>query len=304
MELYQLTTFRTIAALGSFSQAAEVLGYAQSTVSDQIKNLETELQTDLFKRAGSKKVVLTPAGEALLKHAEKMSDIEQEIKIALTQPSEAHGTLTMRIPETVSIHYLPPLISLFKRQFPKVKLEMNNCSYFGLAEELKAGIIDLGFLIADSYDSPELITETICPVPLLMVTHPSHAEAVSSNEGMYQLLDEPLILPSNDCSYVHTLEKILMEHKVKIPLVWHLNSMNAIIQTMVHGVGYSVLPEAAVKEEVKAGRLIVIPWTRRKITASLLMICQRNKWQPPVQQSFMQMIRDEFFTPISDITPS
>jgi DNA-binding transcriptional LysR family regulator len=62
MDLQQLTTFRTIAILGSFSQAAELMGYAQSTVSEHIKNLETELGTLLFKRAGSKRIVLTAAG--------------------------------------------------------------------------------------------------------------------------------------------------------------------------------------------------------------------------------------------------
>ncbi len=294
MDLQQLTTFRTIATLGSFSQAAEIMGYAQSTVSEHIKNLETELQTRLFKRAGSKRVALTPSGEVLLSYAQKMSNLEDEIKSEVNKPDEPHGTFSIRIPETISIHFLPAIIKRFHQRFPKINLGFMNCVYFDLPEELKAGIVDLGFLITDTFLGADLATETLRSIPLVMTTYPSHPLAAGSTIDLSQLKGEPLIAPANDCSYVQMLERILTEQKLKLPQVWRMNSIAAIKQVVMNGTGITILPEIAVQNEVAAGSLVVLPWRERGlISANLLMIWQKNKWLPPVLQAFMDMIRED-----------
>ena len=65
MDFQRLRTFRTVATLMNFNQAAQVLNYAQSSISAQIKTLEDEIGAQLFKRTG-KKVTLTEAGEKML----------------------------------------------------------------------------------------------------------------------------------------------------------------------------------------------------------------------------------------------
>jgi len=294
MDLQQLNTFRTIAILGSFSQAAELMGYAQSTVSEQIKNLETELHTPVFKRAGSKKVVLTPAGEVLLKYAQKMSNLEDEIKSEVNKPAEPQGTLSVRIPETVSIYYLPPILKRFHLRFPRINLGFMNCVFFDLQDELKTGNVDLGFLITDTFQTNDLVTETLRPISLVMVTGSSHPLAAGSSIGLSQLKEEPLIAPANDCSYVQMLERVLTEQKLKLPLVWRFNSIAAIKQALLSGTGFSVLPEIAVQNEVEQGSLVILPWKEKAlITANLLMIWREDKWQSPALRAFMEMVRED-----------
>jgi DNA-binding transcriptional LysR family regulator len=298
MDLQQLTTFRTIATLGSFSQAAEIMGYAQSTVSEHIRNLERELETRLFKRAGSKRVVLTTAGEVLLNYAKKMSNLEDEIKSEVKRPEEPHGTLSIRIPETVSTHYLPPILSRFHRRFPRINLGFMNCIYFDLSEELKAGVVDLGFLITDTFQTPELACEALRPVSLVMVTHPAHPLTGGSSVDLSLLKGETLIAPANDCSYVSMLDRVLTEQKVKLNRVWRFNSSGAIKQVVMSGIGVAVLPEIAVQKEVAEGGLVILPWHESGlISANLLMIWQKNKWMSPVLQTFMDMVREELMTP-------
>ncbi|MGA7644044.1 MAG: LysR family transcriptional regulator, partial [Syntrophobacteraceae bacterium] len=77
MELRQLKTFLMVAKLLSFNRAADALNYAQSTVSVQIRGLEEEFGVPLFDRLG-KQVVLTEAGQVLMRYAQKMLDIEEE----------------------------------------------------------------------------------------------------------------------------------------------------------------------------------------------------------------------------------
>jgi len=78
MTIIQLETFLRIADKGSFSSAASDLGYAQSTVTMQIKQLEEELGADLFNRLG-KTISLTPAGERLIVYAEKLLQLDRVI---------------------------------------------------------------------------------------------------------------------------------------------------------------------------------------------------------------------------------
>lgn len=293
MELHKLRTFLAIASLGSFSNAADILGYAQSTVSEQIKGLEAELQTRLFVRAGSKQVALTPAGEMLLKYAQKMLNLEAEIKSELNEQIEAQGTLSIRIPETVSIHYLPPILKRFRQQYSKVNFKFMNCVYFSLPEELKSGIVDLGFLITDTFQMDNLTTETLCSIPLVLVTHPTHPLMDNSDIDISRFRSEPLIVPANDCSYMRMLERLLAEQKVELTLVWRFNSIAAVKQVLTSGTGYSVLPEIVVKNELAAGTLSTLPWRAGLTTANLLMIWQENKWLPPILQAFMEMIRKE-----------
>jgi DNA-binding transcriptional LysR family regulator len=299
MELQQLITFRTVAAIGSFSKAAEVLGYAQSTVSEHIKSLEAELKILLFKRAGSKRIALTHAGELLLKYGQKMLNLEAEIKSEVVGQAGEQGTLSIRIPETVSIHFLPPLLQRFRKRFPKANLGFMNCVYFDLPEELSAGIVDLGFLITDDFQAPGLETERLCPIPLALVTYPGHPFAQGARIELSRLKTEPLIVPANDCSYVQMLDRILTERKIHLPQVWRFSSIEAIKQAVKSGIGAAILPEIAVRRELKEGSLVALPWQEKKIAANLIMIWQKNKWLPPLLRAFMEMVREDLASPRS-----
>jgi len=294
MDLQHLTTFRTIAILGSFSQAADVLGYAQSTVSEHIKLLELELQARLFKRAGNKRVLLTTEGERLLTYAQKMSNLENEIKSEVNQPEEPRGTISIRIPETVSMYYLTGMLSRYTSRFPGINLGLMDCVFFDLPEELQAGVVDLGFLIIDHYVAKNLVIEHLKPVPLVLVTYPDHPLATGSTVDLSQLKGGPLFVPTNDCSYTQTLERVLIEQKVKIPRVWRFNSIAAMKNVLMSGAGFTILPEIAVREEVSAGKLAILPWNdREEVTANLIMAWQQNKWLPPALKAFMDMAREE-----------
>ncbi len=293
MELRQLKTFRTIATLGSFNQAAEVLDYAQSTVSEQIRALETDLDVHLFNRAG-KQVALTEAGEIMLQYAQKMLNLEEEIRSKVSGREEVRGSLSIRIPETVSTYYLPPLLKAFRQRFPKVDFNFTNCAYFSLPEELHSGIINLAFLIVDTFRAADLETEKLLDIPLAMVTYPGHPLAAKQSIAITDIKNEPLLLPTSDCSYVQMLEKVLAEEKVELSVALRFNSIEAIKQNLMAGAGVAVLPHVAVKKELAEGLLAELPWPNRPPSANLLMIWQKNKWLPPILEAFMDAARETF----------
>lgn len=291
MELRQLRTFQTVAVLGGFNQAADVLGYAQSTVSEQIKVLETDLNVRLFTR-DSKQIALTAAGEMLLQYTQKMLSLEEEIRTEVSDHQEVHGSLSIRVPETVSTYYFPPVLRKFHQRFPKVNFHFNNCAYFSLPEELRSGIINLAFLITDTFRSADLETEKLLDISLVMVTYPAHPFTSRRSIDVSDVKNEPLLVPTNDCSYVQMLEKILTEEKVEPGIILRLNCIEAIKQSVMAGTGIAVLPRIAVHKEITEDLLVELPWMNGLLHANLLMIWQKNKWLPPVLEAFMDMIRE------------
>ena len=114
MDTRYLQTFREVAKWNSFTRAAEVLGYAQSSVTTQIQNLETEFGVTLFERWG-RKIRLTHAGEVLLEYSEQLLAILDETKAILSEQAELAGTLTVGTVESLAAFYLPPVSFLEER---------------------------------------------------------------------------------------------------------------------------------------------------------------------------------------------
>jgi DNA-binding transcriptional LysR family regulator len=94
MELRNLKTFRAVAETLSFHRAAEVLHYAQSTVSTQIQDLEEELGERLCEGLG-RGILLTESGASLLNHARRMVELEEEARAEVADSDQARGTLVV-----------------------------------------------------------------------------------------------------------------------------------------------------------------------------------------------------------------
>jgi DNA-binding transcriptional LysR family regulator len=296
MELRQLKTFRVVATLQSFNQAALALNYAQSTVSEQIKALENDLGAPLFDRS-SRQIALTPAGELLLQYAQKMIDIEEEARSEIAEPKEPHGSLSIRVPETVSIYYLPRVLEAFCKRYPRIGLNFARCAFYGLQQELASGIIDLAFLIADdSFQVPDTETETLLRLPLVVVAHPEHPLTSKQAIDLQDIVDEPILLPSGDCSYRVTLERMITGGKIEPAVILDFNSTEAIKRCVAIGVGITLMPEVAVRDDIQAEKLSVLPWAGEHIEANLMMIWHKDKWISPILRAFMDTVRETVAT--------
>ncbi|GAK59991.1 transcriptional regulator, LysR family [Candidatus Vecturithrix granuli] len=290
MELRQLKTFRTVATLNSFHQAAAALNCAQSTVSEQIKALETDLDVALFRRAG-KQIALTEAGELLLRYAQKMLDLEAEVKTEVPNRQEHYGTFSIRIPETLSMYYLPPIFKTFHQRFPRIRFYFNSCAYYSLQQELQSGITNLAFLIMDTFQAAQVETEVLFDVPLVLVAHPDHPLASQPSVSPQDLKGQLILLSKSDCSYRMLFERMLTEEKIESALIVDFSSTEAMKQCLMAGLGLTIIPEIAVRTELAAGRLVVLPWQGKPFDARLLMIWHKQIWISPILQAFMDMIR-------------
>jgi DNA-binding transcriptional LysR family regulator len=290
MDIRQLTTFQAVARFLSFNRAAEELHYAQSSISSQIQSLEEELGVRLFDRLG-RRVLLTEAGGKLLQYAERMLELAEETRSEVMGAKELKGSLTVKVPETLGVHRLPPVIKEFRSRFPKVRMRFTSCSHEGLQKDLRTGITDLAFLLSDSMNAADLSSEVMGIEPLMLVSHPGHRLAAQPSVRIGDLKGETILFSTVDCSYRRSLESVLISEKIPCEVL-DFNSVAALKPCVMAGVGITILPEVTVEEDISRGLLAPISLADEQLEVATLMIWFRNRWLSPSLNAFMEVSRE------------
>jgi len=291
MEIRQLKTFKTVATLLSFTKAAENLNYAQSSISAQIQMLEEELDVKLFDRMG-RRILLTDAGNSLLQYAVKILDLEEETRNEVSDTKQPQGSLTIRIPETFGVHRLPPVVKQFRDRFPKVRLNFITCAHEELQKDLRKGLTDLAFILAESIQAGDLITEALRIEPLTVVAHPNHPLARSPVVHTSDLAGETILLSKVDCSYRRSFQWTLNQEKVRPGSLMEFNSVAVIKQCVMEGVGITILPKITVAHDIAEGRMAALAWEEGELEVATLMIWYKEKWLSPALSAFMDIARE------------
>jgi DNA-binding transcriptional LysR family regulator len=290
MELRDLKTFVAVAGLMSFNRAGEALHAAQSTVSARIAAIEDDLGVRLFERLG-RRVALTEAGERLLEYARKILDLEDEARAWVCGEAEARGSLTVRVPESLCAWRMGGVIRRFRERFPNVRLAFTACTLEGLDKDLRQGVTDIAFLMADTVRGGDLVVEALGVERLVLVAAPGHRLAGRTSVDQDDLRGETLVLSKADCAYRRMFEGLLSERGVATAAGVEFSSAAALRGCVMGGVGISILPELAVRRDVAAGRLAVLDWAEGELETAVLMVRHKDKWLSPPLAAFMDMAR-------------
>lgn len=292
MNFQQLTTFRTVATLMNFNQAAQVLNYAQSSISAQIKTLESEIGVPLFERIG-KRVVLTEAGQKMIQYTHKLLAIEEEARAEVAGKSKVTTLLTLRMPQTIATYHFPGILSKFNSRHPDIHLDVTSCAMYSLEHELSIGTVDLAFLLTDSINAANLEFELLKVERLILVTSHGHPLAIKTQLRYQDLRGHTLLLPKADCGYRMTFEQTLTLEQIQPAAIIEMNSIEAIKQAVMKGTGLTIIPEIAVKEELKQGRLTELSWDE-ELETGVCMIWHKDKWFSTILKELMDIFRQNF----------
>jgi DNA-binding transcriptional LysR family regulator len=291
MDLRLLKTFQMVATTLNFSQAADALDYAQSTVTAQIQSLEAEMGVQLFNRVG-RHVELTSAGRRLLEYSDRLLDLEEETRVVVGGAQDVSGTLTIGAPETVCTYRLPQVLRRFRQQMPGIRLIFRPLRPSQLADSIKTGIIDIAFLLEQNVQSGSLLVETLIPEPLAIVAAVDHPLALLDRVVPALLEGQPLLLTERGCGYRRIFESVLSEIGVLPTSNMEFDSVEAIKQCVIANVGIAMLPEVAVKRELDAGDLVRLPWFDERFFVYTHMLWHRDKWVSPAMEAFIALSRE------------
>jgi DNA-binding transcriptional LysR family regulator len=290
MELRQLATFRVVAQTLSFTRAAVLLNYAQSSVTAQVQSLEDELDVPLFDRLG-RRVVLTDAGQRLLHYAEKLLDLADEARLAVSGGDTPAGVLTIGAPESFCTYRLPVILRQFRERFPHVRLIFRPMPYSALMRNASEGMVDVSFLLSEPLQSSSLQVETLAPEPVRVVAAPSHPLVPLACVTPADVAHETLLLTENGCHYRSLFERALAAEGIYPGETLEFSSVEAIKQCVIASMGIAVLPAMAVEGEIARGQLAALRWFDPHFEVAILMVWHKDKWLSPALSAFMEISR-------------
>ncbi|MGC0330267.1 DNA-binding transcriptional LysR family regulator [Streptomyces sp. SAI-170] len=254
MELRLLVAFEKVATVLSFTRAAAELGYAQSSVTAQVRSLESTLGTELFDRLGGH-IRLTEAGMRLLPYARQIIELTEEARAAVAGAEEPSGTLTVGTMESLTNHRLPPLLEYFHHRYPKVRLALRTTIGDETRQALRQGTYDVGFLMEEETEHPGLESVVLTVEPLALVAAPGHVlEGVRVT--LAELRMESLLATEPGCAYRDLFERELG----KSVSFMEFGTIEATKRAAAAGLGVALLPEITVAAELAARSLVRLDW--------------------------------------------
>lgn len=287
MELTYLKTFREVAKWGSYTRAAEVLGYAQSSITTQIQKLEESYGAVLLERFG-RNMKLTIAGEALLQYANDIYRLHEESKEVVSKQS--NGKLSIGTIETLAAFYLPPHLQAYRREYPDVNIVIQPGNEPFIIESVKEGVLDVGIILDPPFTDPELHSSILREETLVIIANPDHKFGGQSEVHVEDLESESLIMTEDGCTYRAMLLKVLKGNQVNYSLSYEFGNLEAIKQCVIYGLGIALLPRIAVAEEIRKGQIIAIPFVHPECRFYTQLIYSKKKWQSKAFLGFVELI--------------
>lgn len=292
MELRNIRTFARIAEVGSFTRVAIELGYTQSAVTMQVKQLERELGCVLFERLG-RSVRLTPEGERLLPVANRMLQAADEASRIAQKPGEVSGTLRIGVSDSLLVGVLAPVLSELSRTYPRVCASTHQQMPDEQFAMLRRNDIDVLLLLDERMERPEWVKVFEVPAEVGFVAAASDPLARRAKVPLEEVLSRPLFLTERDVSYRAGLDERIWARGLEVtPRVECGNT--AFLAELVEGCGgVSFLPACAVRVAVAAGRLAHVDVDLERLDLWHQAIVRKNKVVTPQMRLFLELVQRE-----------
>ncbi len=191
-DLDVLRSFVTGMELGSFAKASDRLGRSTSAVSAQLKKLEEQTGTPIFRKSG-RGLALTDAGETMLGYARRLLELNDEAASAISGV-ELEGWVRLGLQEDFGEAVLPDVLGRFARAHPKVKIEARIARSHELAERVTTGSLDLALAWHNGDRLPH--SEHVADVPMRWIgpARPMQESLLSERELPLAALEAPCLL--------------------------------------------------------------------------------------------------------------
>ncbi|WP_439547643.1 LysR family transcriptional regulator [Falsiroseomonas sp.] len=292
MDLRQLNTFVQVAELGSLSRASDRLRIAQPALSRQIRLLEEELRVPLFTRHG-RGMVLTAAGERLRTRAASiLRDVEETRAGLMEEAGAVRGRVIFGMPPTVGAVVANRLVERFLTAHPEVKLRVVQAFSGYLLEWLQGGEVDIAVVYAGAraagVRASPLLVETLC-----FVTASGQVPSPHHGIGFAAVAAHRLILPGPQHGLRLLVEAEAERRGLALDVAVEADDLTVLKGLVLRGLGATILPRAAVHEEVEAGRLHAAPIIDPHLSRKLVVAEPLGRQPGNAVRRFAEMLREE-----------
>ncbi len=284
MELYQLRYFLEVARQKNITRAAIRLGIAQTALSEQVKNLETEFGTQLVIR-GRRESTLTSAGQTLATHAAGLLTQAEAARDAVTALAGLRGgRLAVASIPSVSACLLPPVIAAFRRLHPQVEILVMEDTSTGIAELVETGRAEVG--IAQLPISNRLLqTRALLTEPFAALLPIAHPFAKRRTIRLQDLAGESFVLFKGRAK--ESALAACRAARFEPRLACESSELETVRALVASGLGVAIIPLLGTR--LRHPGTIAIPLTRTTLKRDLAILTRRKIIPSPAAAKFTSL---------------
>jgi LysR family transcriptional regulator for metE and metH len=289
LEIRHLKLVREVSAAGSLTRAGAALHLTQSALSHQLRDIESRLGTPLFLRVG-KRMMLTPAGERVLRSADEVLAAIERTEDAIRQLGGARrGVLRLTTECYTCYHWLPPLLKRFRRTHPHVDVRIDVGATNEPLAPLLEGRLDVA-IVSDPVRDRRIVARPLFDDEMVVIVAPGHPLAGHAYVRPDELASETLLIyPPKEESTVY---RMVLEAAGVAPQVLEMQLTEAAIELVKAGLGVAFLARWAVDPHVRAGTLRALPVSKRGYRRTWSAATLKDMARVPFVKEFIDLVAE------------
>ena len=295
MELRNLVTFIHVAELGSFTKAAQQLGYSQSTISFQIKQLEEELDCLLFERINHT-ITLTERGHELVSYAHQIRALMDEFREKPNKESHISGHIHIVTPDSICEEMVNGHYFDFHSRYPLISVRFSTADTSAMFDMLDRNEADLIITLdCHSYHKDYVIAKEE-KLPIHFVTNSNSKFAGQKGLSIRDIANEPFVLTEYGQGYRRAFDSELVRRSIDITPVLEIGRTDMITSVLAKSNMISFLPDFVTKPLVDAGVLCYLDICDMNIEIWKQLIYHKNKWMSKSLKALIEYIKAQEFS--------
>lgn len=289
MHIESLKVFCDLVEMGSFSAAAASNYVTQSAVSQQVRSLEDKYGRKLLDR-GRGHVRTTPAGQVFYEVSKDIVHRFREMENRLQHLTNVvAGSIRVLTVHTVGLYELSGPVRRFLRSYPHVNLRIEYARSNRIYEEVQKGDADLG-IVAYPSRRAQFVLIPYREDRLVLICPPNHPLAKHHSVSIKKLVGQDFVGFERDLPTRKETDRILRRNGVDVRYKMELDNIETIKRVVEIGTGCALLPEPAVRQEVKARSIVAVQIRDETFLRPLGIICRTGQHLSPATEKFIQYL--------------
>ncbi len=291
MELHQIEYVLAVAKYQNFTRAAEEINVSQSSLSQQISKLESELGVNLFVRT-TRSVQITPAGAEFINHAQRiMSEITAARRSIQEYLTTEKGYLTLGIIPVIGYYQIPKVLAEFQKNFPGIKMSLLESQCDDLLSMLRETKIDAA-IVHHVISDPHYHYTTLLEDQMVVVVHKNHSLANRKAVGINDLRGEKFIITPPISGHHQDFVSACHAAGIEPEVILTCSQVRTILGLVREEIGVTVLSSCVAEMDITPDlcQIQLVPPIIRKINLVLL----KNAYKSPALKMFYKYITNRF----------
>ena len=288
MDFDQIHAFLEIVRLKSFSKAAKTCFRTQPAISAQIRQMEQELDSQLFERFGNR-ISLTAAGKIFAEFAEQILDTRRQAFNAMRELENVpRGELTIAANEATCVNVLPQVFSTYKNDYPNVQLQVLRSYGSSIVDSVLDNSVDFG---VTHLPVPErrLSIVQIHSDEIRLLVPPDHPLAQQTSVKAEQIIKHPLLLPNRGRTRSR-INEYLDVYVDELNISMELESSQMVKQFIIAGLGIGFMAVTNAQADIASGALVAVPLAPLPMIRTLGLIYRKDKALSRPALNFIEVV--------------